>query len=623
MYNNYKIIALCITQLNNEHSLEFVRILNDLLMDYGYRILIFHTCTDLCWDSDTAIGEDSIYKIIPYDIVDAVVFLDEAFYTKDIVHSVIKDANAHNIPVICAGAEYEGCYNIVYPYAYGFEQVLRHILDVHKPQDVVYVAGFKGNSYSEERKEVYLRLLREYNLPIKDENIYYGDFWYHPTEVAAQAIIDRGTLPDAIICVNDFTAITISNYFQKHGINIPDDVIIAGIDGTRQAEFCNPSITTNYCKPESIVKQVLDILENVTEGKDYAKTSRVGFTMKLGASCGCGKNRNLPNAGTMLKETEERLSGYREISRKLYETSERLITSRTDTEFLKGLNHLHMENTSIMINQDWTNPDINPMDFHKEFPFDNKLYLVYKDLCSLAAFDTMISIRNLCPDFDTLIEGTNPIMFNALCYIGNALGYFAMCAELDPQNFIHIAMYTNTLSSAFGDYLNVRYLQKIAREMEDLANHDSMTGLFNRKGFLEELPKLIKSRPTNTKTMFASIDLDGLKHINDTFGHNEGDVAIKTVANAIKTITANNIIGGRIGGDEFVIFAIGNNVSGDMLASIDKFLDAFNASSNLEYKVSASIGYVVCNVEDFDFESVYREADNKMYEVKQSKPYHR
>ncbi|HQM01333.1 MAG TPA: GGDEF domain-containing protein [Ruminococcus flavefaciens] len=150
--------------------------------------------------------------------------------------------------------------------------------------------------------------------------------------------------------------------------------------------------------------------------------------------------------------------------------------------------------------------------------------------------------------------------------------------------------------------------------------HDHMTGLLNRRGFYRLLQKLIDSSGNDsTSIVIISADLDGLKYINDTFGHFEGDNAISEAARALLANTSNMDICARFGGDEFVVAAL--VPEGTEKQYFLKFKNGFlkklaeyNSSSGKAYQIGSSIGFFAEKLTAaFDMEKMLQLADKQMY----------
>ena len=112
-------------------------------------------------------------------------------------------------------------------------------------------------------------------------------------------------------------------------------------------------------------------------------------------------------------------------------------------------------------------------------------------------------------------------------------------------------------------------------------------------------------------------DLDGLKTINDKYGHDNGDFAIRTAAQALKRVCPHNAACTRFGGDEMMAVFPCCGVENDIRAMFDQALDSINEASGKPYRVSASMGiYITQNGEKPGFDELIRCSDKLMYEEK-------
>jgi len=151
---------------------------------------------------------------------------------------------------------------------------------------------------------------------------------------------------------------------------------------------------------------------------------------------------------------------------------------------------------------------------------------------------------------------------------------------------------------------------------------DDLTGLFNRRGLLKQAaPYFDFARRQKEKLLLLFIDLDGMKKINDEFGHNEGDNAlIQTAAILNHTFRSSDIIA-RLGGDEFTVLVTDLNASKEeAIARLNENLRAYNASETRSHKLSFSIGVATLEPERMAcFEELLEQADQAMYEQKRMK----
>ena len=163
-------------------------------------------------------------------------------------------------------------------------------------------------------------------------------------------------------------------------------------------------------------------------------------------------------------------------------------------------------------------------------------------------------------------------------------------------------------------------LAEQAEELRQLSFRDGLTGLYNRRGFLELSQQVVRVAERQKHRLAALfIDLDGLKGINDGLGHERGDRAIGEAADLLRsTCRATDLIA-RLGGDEFVVLAsdVDDAAIAALTARLEHALVEANRRSNRDYQLSFSFG-----VASFDplapvsMEKLLVEADARMYEAK-------
>ena len=151
-----------------------------------------------------------------------------------------------------------------------------------------------------------------------------------------------------------------------------------------------------------------------------------------------------------------------------------------------------------------------------------------------------------------------------------------------------------------------------------LSLHDHLTGLYNRAYFENELSRLKSSR--EFPISIVSIDLDGMKLINDTLGHASGDELLKSCARVIKQSLRQSDVLARVGGDEFVIILPSTSMDAgqEIVQRMHINVDLYNRN-NREFPLSISVGIATAENEERGLDQVYIEADERMYREKLQK----
>jgi diguanylate cyclase (GGDEF)-like protein/PAS domain S-box-containing protein len=165
--------------------------------------------------------------------------------------------------------------------------------------------------------------------------------------------------------------------------------------------------------------------------------------------------------------------------------------------------------------------------------------------------------------------------------------------------------------------------KRFEEELHRQSVSDAMTGLFNRRGFValaEKQMKIAERNRMNIVLLFA--DMDGLKWINDNLGHKKGDEAIIEAASVLKEAFRESDIIARVGGDEFVVLALGASMldADSITGRFDDCLRVHNAREDRDYKISISIGMVRCDPqESTNLDDLMTRADTLMYEQKKQR----
>ncbi len=160
-------------------------------------------------------------------------------------------------------------------------------------------------------------------------------------------------------------------------------------------------------------------------------------------------------------------------------------------------------------------------------------------------------------------------------------------------------------------------------QLRMLSLRDELTGLYNRRGFMEIAEHRLKTEQRARKpcaVFFA--DLNGLKLINDQLGHETGDRAIREAARVLETVFRASDVVARLGGDEFAVFASECDDLGVVAAAmrLERAVSELNDASTNRYRLSVSVGAAVLHADEpRDLAALMQAADENMYDVKRAR----
>lgn len=151
-------------------------------------------------------------------------------------------------------------------------------------------------------------------------------------------------------------------------------------------------------------------------------------------------------------------------------------------------------------------------------------------------------------------------------------------------------------------------------ELKQQAMHDGFTGLYNKMHTQQIISQYLSQASEEACALFM-LDIDCLKHINDSYGHQAGDDTILTLSRILQAVVPESSIMGLIGGDEFMVLAYMDQTQAEAMAK--EIIDRLNAQRPTDKpRPRASIGFVMIPPEGEDFQSAYKRVDRAMYRVK-------
>ena len=631
MINGKKLVALCTSRVYDPQIHGFIVRLNERLKEEGYALLIFAINSDIYWEEDRQATEKYVFDLIPYQYIDAVIIMDEKIKSHKIAKKVISCSSDYSIPVVVADGRYEGASSITYDYEKGFESVVRHIIEDHHIKRPHMMAGHPNNKFSDNRIDVFKKVLAENNIEFDNSMISYGHFWAEPCRLATKTLLERDTLPDAIICANDIMAITVTEMLIEAGHRVPEDVLISGFDGYDEIYFTSPKITTASCDILMLADYTADVtLKALTTGEIYNES--ITPTFIANESCGCPEHSEHPH---ILRDWfKESFARNNDDNRVLQLITTSMQMSGSPGELVLPLRSYKTDHLVVVVDRNVFADDGNYFtatggkEKAKEFVmiYDDDYPEQYNeeslDLTGHYEFAEDVLSPSVQSRILELTESGYPLIFNCLDYMNRPFGFVCyFYRDYYISNYTNTMGVTNAISIGIGGYANIQYQRMLLHQMDEMYRHDALTGLYNRIGFQNDFKKLRK-HPKNyrKKVTVLMSDLDGLKYINDNFGHAEGDRSIVAVADALFDSVPENSLSTRFGGDEVFSVIFGECDPDKIIRDIDAFLVDYNSKAGLPYDVTTSCGYITAVLDDaFDIAQAIKAADEQMYKAKNAK----
>ncbi len=601
---------------------------------YNYDVAVFSPMSHLSSGYTVYTkGEVNIFELINFDLIDGLIV--------DTI-SLIEDQDESIRDALCKKLEKECSKPVVslnlplgdYPVVQSddgivFREIMEHVVDVHHKSKICIMTGHKDYPISEERLEVCLDFLKERGIEIPEEWIIYGDFWYTSGIATAEKIV-KGEIsrPEAVVCTSDHMAIGLVNYLSEHGIRIPEDILVTGFEASQEAALNMVSVTSFESNEIKIAADAMDLLYGMIEpnGKKCPIDMRKKKFIHHGMSCGCEPdfihsaqafkdsfyfiNRDFtdPDANDIGRLME----GYvAEIFSEAETPRECIQHIYLNTYYLKPYTKYY-----LCLKEDWLNPE-NVIT--KGYPERMKMVIhntpepysgFYADEDAIS-FETKLMLPQMHEDS----EEPSVYYFSPVHFRDIMLGYSVLQRSLTEKMKMNV-VYRTWLRNVNVSLEMIRAKNKLMQ----LSIVDEMTGAYNRRGMDVRLAQLLENAGEGDSLFVAVVDMDGLKYINDNFGHTEGDFGIKQVYNALLMSAREGEICVRAGGDEFYLFGVGKYTQADLDKQKDDFqsyLAKINDTGSKPYLIGASIGMELAPIDDsLMVDKVINAADVKMYTSK-------
>jgi diguanylate cyclase (GGDEF)-like protein len=637
--NKRKKIALLTASPEIGHGKRMLEGVAAQCLKYNYDLAVFCAMTGLNTAMEEySAGEKNIFNLPNFDLLDGVILdtaqlIDSHGYEHlDIIYDMIK--RKCHIPVVALDMPIHDIHFIESENEGVLREMARHVVNVHHKKRICLISGSEDNYASKFRMETFIDELEKLGIDVPEEYRVYSDFWYTGGSAFGQELADgKLPLPEAVLCGNDFLAMGLIYRLKKNGIKVPDDVIVIGYEATDEAAGFEISVSSFQSNDALSAANAVDYLRSVIEPDKEIIPYKTKTLFSPGMSCGCEPDYSRSAMAihdhlyfTFPNYADEELYKHTDIGL-LMESyiSEEFTASQTIEDCIRNINLktyliFPFLNFYLCLKEDWM--DVRN-DIQVGYPEKMKIVAVNTTVHELyfhteaesITFDTSLMIPRLIENDD---DKPSVYYFSPVHFSSNTLGYAVIQRNLDDEHKPNV-VYRNWLR--FVD--NALEMARAKQRLMTLSVRDEMTGAFNRRGMYIEVEKMLEEASDDASIFVCVIDMDRLKYINDTFGHTEGDFGIKTVSTAGFSVTEDDEIFVRAGGDEFYIIGIGDyrpNAGEKRIQDFNEALEKLTADIDKPYPVTASVGTALRKVvKQLNLEDIISEADEMMYQHKTAK----
>ena len=603
-------VCAFIGDLYRDYSAGIVRTLRERALERGHHIDVFGNCSVPSDNSLHAQGLKSVMNLPDLHEYDGIVIcsdtLDQGGISKELVDTLSSTPDLP--PVVSIRTIVDGFYSIIPDNRQIMYDISKYVIKKCKTSDIGFVTGRDDLTDSQERLAGFEDAMQEAGYEVREDMIFHGNYWVTQGPQTADFFTkEDGTLPEAIICSNDYMALALMDELILRGYKLPEDTMITGIDDIEAAGMHIPSLTTSNIPEETLANSAIETLEKLLNGE------QVDFYINV-------PGKLILRESTHDSEERDVFDAYRKldiIRKTAFDVTRRFVIMNATYEDLITPEQYHQVTMENLLKLEFFTRCY--LCYFREN--DRTVFGYFEDDGEIHLSDISFPDNKLLPD--CFLDTDSGIrIFLPICYKNEVYGYGAFEIKPDSMEFVNEKL--EFILMLLGQTINrSRLYSKLyaVSDVMELYVKDALTGLFNRRGFEKNINNYFdKDKQMKQPLAVASIDMDGLKYINDTFGHSSGDEAIKAISECISKAINKNEIAARMGGDEFAVVLVLDSPGriGQFIRTLRNLVKKANNDNDYPYLLSASVG--TCELTEWhDLLECMNKADKAMYLEKKTK----
>lgn len=595
MLNGYKLIAVCLTKIQDEVTYEFIDALYQAVKGSDYRLLLFNSFSDLYHQNVYDEGAKSIYQLLNYDLVDAVIIKADTINDHQVIRDLIARAKERQIPVILLNMKAEGCYSIVPSYENVFSQLIEHVIKVHHKRKLYFLSGSMGESNSMLREKIFRETLRDCGIDPQTAKVAYGEYWYGPAERAVENWIQSGDLPEAIICANDAMAVAACRVLKRHQIRVPEDMIVTGFDGVPSYQFHRPALSTCTRTSSVLAGKCREMLTNILEKNKPPYRDIEEYMLTIQESCGCRKQSH-PDYQLCADRLCVSLWDTRVHEEFILSQVERVVETIDMGIIGNKLNSFILPDSMVALNSDFlaaTRSNVKP---DPGRPFAEEMIVISSLDSNLDRHRyALYKSAEMYPHLEGAVSEDAMFLFQSIYVENNVCGYYIVKSKELLTDASKIHRVSKVMNLAFSLIISRMQQDHMSHSLEEMQYHDPVTGVLNLKGLVKRINELYPV--WKERAIAVSVyNIPKYQFIYENYGLKDVEETVQLTADALRMANPQDTVTARISDDSFCIINEAEDqgaaglIINDSVRAFYRFIESFNKTQDKEYFVEVNCG---------------------------------
>ena len=531
---------------------------------------------------------------------DGIVLMSNLFNDEERADYEYKRILKSGVPAVSINQRLDGFHSISSNNTEVYRELVSHLIEVHKVSDFAYIGGPTDNVGAEANLKAFMEALKTHNISIKKERLYLGGDWSfsYAYKTAQDLFKDPKNIPQAVACVNDWAAMAVIKAALEHNVDVPEDLLVIGFDDVICAKSVLPSISTVNIQADLMGEEAINLLLNKS---DIPETRNINAVSYFRQSCGCVKALSANQKIFSLDSPQEIDASQRFASHLRHIENVFIKNGSIETleealqKYFSKRHPFEGDSFAILIKEEVIKSleNVN-FSYQQSLSYGKKMRVLVniKDSQAVTSDEgkKLIPTRSLIPD--SMKDKKGALYLYIPIYNQKYLhGYYVSKNSTVILNDKIAYNWTRNFGTSIEKFRQTLNYKLMSEQLKKLSTLDGLSGLMNRTGFNIYATELFyKNNNENKETFIMFIDINSMKVINDKHGHLHEDLAVKTVAETIKSVFPKNFLTIRYGGDEFLIIGTKTNSKNDYQEKIKDELDSRTKSMSLPYELSVSIG---------------------------------
>ena len=651
-----KRIALFVQNLTVEYSLSVAQgVASYFTQDKDVKLVIAQTNTPNYPAGFYEYQYWAAAELLKADDVDLIMIVTSTYQTytsPEALVKILKPFTKKPIVSIAVDLPFKNVHYTISNCDKAFNDVVDHLVKVHGCKNIGFLSAATTNSHEAKiRFDAFKKALKNHNLQFDEDNVINGYFIreasYNETRSKYKSKADIKI--DSVVSSNDMMAEGFIKAVKELGATVPDDIKVVGFDNIVRSSFSVPSLSTIDQNIAVQGYKAAEIAHKIVSGKNVPRETKINAVPIYRQSCGCIKIndssfKNMNQEGELVNNVlinPETIEEYTESSKDMvgiYTLIDTIHTTHTLCDFFSSLadisTQMRFSTMAVVLYEE-------PVAFKKEeaitIPKKAWLRTLIKDDKQILSYDDKgIEVsphKKLMPKG---YEAKNGGIFIIHPIFSSEKQYGYLIVQPSNNKFhihhVYIKLIIDAIANAYdfdktlskNEFLATKN-QKLLKNNQELNfqnSIDELTQVLNRRGFMDKAEKVLKkARKDGNSGIVFFADMDGLKKINDTWGHKIGDIAIQAEAKILKEAFRESDVVGRLSGDEFAIVSVGltKNHIDEIRHRINQLNKVHSKKHVLPQTLSISLGYAEFTPEIFNLEDLLSKADQMLYKEKEIK----